>query len=74
MSDTYELDAETTRRNEELAAAKDREERIRQAGYRAGLEAAKKNYDDLSAEEWVYKSAWELHGEWLTQQVKKGQP
>lgn len=23
---------------------------------------------------WVYKSAWELHGEWLTQRVKKGQP
>lgn len=44
------------------------------AGYRAGLEAAKKNYDDLSAEEWVYKSAWELHGEWLTQRVKKRQP
>jgi hypothetical protein len=45
-----------------------------EAGYRAGLKAAKNNYDDLSAEDWVYKSAWELHGEWLTQQVKKEQP
>ncbi len=43
------------------------------AGYRAAMEAAKKNYDDLRAGDWSYKSSWEVHGEWLEQQAKKEQ-
>lgn len=41
------------------------------AGYRAGLEEAKKNHDDLRPEGWSYKSSWENHGEWLDAKLKE---